>query len=151
MWEGFSSPAALRRAHPQQLFTDQLLPHALMVEMPLISLMSFVKNGIRPQRRDTSSRSPVSRLLRMIGWMVVGVVTCSTSFTASRGRGIARGKTAPFEGVSIVARFRQRPSIPCQGKPQGSIGASKLGGESSNREKKSGLALFLVVACPTHK
>jgi hypothetical protein len=43
-----------------------------MVDMPLTSLRLFVKKGISPQRMEKSSRSLVSRLLRMIGWMVVG-------------------------------------------------------------------------------
>ncbi len=42
---------------------------ALMVDSPLMSFRSFVKNGTRPQRARISSRSPVSR---MIGWCVVG-------------------------------------------------------------------------------
>ena len=45
---------------------------ALIVEMPLTSESCLVKNGIRPQRSCTSSRSPVSRLARMMGCIVVG-------------------------------------------------------------------------------
>ena len=45
---------------------------ALMVDRPLMSLSSFVKNGTRPQRASTISRSPDFLLCRMMGWCVVG-------------------------------------------------------------------------------
>jgi hypothetical protein len=45
---------------------------ALIVENPLMALRSTAKNGTSPQRSDTSSRSPVSRLARMMGCMEVG-------------------------------------------------------------------------------
>jgi len=48
--------------------------------------MSFVKKGIRPQRSETTSRSPASRLLRMIGWMVVGATCSPTAATGFRRR-----------------------------------------------------------------
>ena len=45
---------------------------ALIVDRPLMSLNSLVKNGTSPQRASTCSRSPDSLLCRMIGWKVVG-------------------------------------------------------------------------------
>ncbi len=40
---------------------------ALIVERPLTSFRSFVKNGTSHQRAKIISRSPVSRLCRMMG------------------------------------------------------------------------------------
>jgi hypothetical protein len=45
---------------------------ALIVESPLMSSRAFVKNGAKPQRASTISRSPVSLLCLTIGWNVVG-------------------------------------------------------------------------------
>ena len=47
---------------------------ALIVVSPLISLSPFVKNGTKPQRAKTSSRSFVSLFCRTMGWCVVGAM-----------------------------------------------------------------------------
>ncbi len=51
------------RPHPKAMVSAR----ALMVDSPLISFRSFVKNGTRPQRAKMTLRSPVSLLWRMMG------------------------------------------------------------------------------------
>jgi hypothetical protein len=47
---------------------------ALIVDSPLMSLISFMKNGTNPQQASTNSLSLDSLLSRMIGWYVVGAM-----------------------------------------------------------------------------